>query len=137
MQPFQMYLQLGFEHISDLAGFDHILCIVAVSRNDPITMCNHNKISESIFLPREDHNPVGRRKDRSAYWGSNVDALMERSSVGEWRDAVAKTGSDPASHRPKCRNRFEQGFSLTQMCQKLMNPLILFSIHGAASSKLP
>lgn len=30
MHPFGFYLQLGFEHISDLAGFDHILFLVAL-----------------------------------------------------------------------------------------------------------
>ena len=30
MHPFALYLQLGFEHISDLAGFDHILFLVAL-----------------------------------------------------------------------------------------------------------
>ena len=30
MHPFLLYLQLGFEHISDLAGFDHILFLVAL-----------------------------------------------------------------------------------------------------------
>ena len=30
MHPFSLYLQLGFEHISDLAGFDHILFLVAL-----------------------------------------------------------------------------------------------------------
>lgn len=30
MQNFPLYLQLGFEHISDLAGFDHILFLVAL-----------------------------------------------------------------------------------------------------------
>lgn len=30
MQPFLLYVQLGFEHISDLAGFDHILFLVAL-----------------------------------------------------------------------------------------------------------
>ncbi len=30
MQPFHLYLRLGFEHISDLAGFDHILFLVAL-----------------------------------------------------------------------------------------------------------
>ena len=31
MQPFSIYLQLGFEHISNLAGFDHILFLVALT----------------------------------------------------------------------------------------------------------
>ncbi|MEM7078699.1 MAG: HupE/UreJ family protein [Pseudomonadota bacterium] len=30
MHPFKFYLQMGFEHISDLAGFDHILFLVAL-----------------------------------------------------------------------------------------------------------
>ena len=30
MQNFALYVQLGFEHISDLAGFDHILFLVAL-----------------------------------------------------------------------------------------------------------
>ena len=30
MQAFPLYLQLGFQHISDLAGFDHILFLVAL-----------------------------------------------------------------------------------------------------------
>ncbi len=30
MQPFHFYLQLGFQHISDLAGYDHILFLVAL-----------------------------------------------------------------------------------------------------------
>ncbi|MEM9897931.1 MAG: HupE/UreJ family protein, partial [Pseudomonadota bacterium] len=30
MQSFHLYLRLGFEHISDLAGFDHILFLVAL-----------------------------------------------------------------------------------------------------------
>ncbi len=30
MHPFAFYLQLGFEHISDLAGYDHILFLVAL-----------------------------------------------------------------------------------------------------------
>ncbi len=30
MQSFGLYVQLGFEHISDLAGFDHILFLVAL-----------------------------------------------------------------------------------------------------------
>jgi len=30
MHPFQFYLQLGFEHISNLAGYDHILFLVAL-----------------------------------------------------------------------------------------------------------
>ncbi|MEM8984274.1 MAG: HupE/UreJ family protein [Pseudomonadota bacterium] len=30
MHPFAFYLQLGFEHISNLAGFDHILFLVAL-----------------------------------------------------------------------------------------------------------
>ncbi|MEM9532594.1 MAG: HupE/UreJ family protein [Pseudomonadota bacterium] len=30
MHPFPFYLQLGFEHISDLAGLDHILFLVAL-----------------------------------------------------------------------------------------------------------
>ena len=30
MQPFELYVQLGFQHISDLAGFDHILFLVAL-----------------------------------------------------------------------------------------------------------
>ena len=30
MHPFQFYLQLGFEHISNLAGYDHILFLIAL-----------------------------------------------------------------------------------------------------------
>lgn len=30
MQSFSLYIQLGFEHISDLAGFDHILFLIAL-----------------------------------------------------------------------------------------------------------
>jgi hydrogenase/urease accessory protein HupE len=30
MHPFSFYLQVGFEHISDLAGYDHILFLVAL-----------------------------------------------------------------------------------------------------------
>ncbi|MEM1262954.1 MAG: HupE/UreJ family protein [Pseudomonadota bacterium] len=30
MHPFVFYLQLGFQHISDLAGFDHILFLIAL-----------------------------------------------------------------------------------------------------------
>lgn len=30
MQSFELYLTLGFEHISDLAGFDHILFLIAL-----------------------------------------------------------------------------------------------------------
>lgn len=30
MDPFQIYLKLGFEHISDINGYDHILFIVAL-----------------------------------------------------------------------------------------------------------
>lgn len=30
MQSFDLYIKLGFEHISDLAGFDHILFLVAL-----------------------------------------------------------------------------------------------------------
>lgn len=30
MHPFAIYVQLGFQHISDLAGFDHILFLVAL-----------------------------------------------------------------------------------------------------------
>ena len=30
MHPFHFYLRLGFEHISDLAGYDHILFLVAL-----------------------------------------------------------------------------------------------------------
>ncbi|MEM7000035.1 MAG: HupE/UreJ family protein [Pseudomonadota bacterium] len=30
MHPFTFYLQMGFDHISDLAGFDHILFLVAL-----------------------------------------------------------------------------------------------------------
>lgn len=30
MSQFQTYLQLGFEHISDLKGYDHILFIIAL-----------------------------------------------------------------------------------------------------------
>ncbi len=30
MDPFQLYLKLGFEHISDINGYDHILFIVAL-----------------------------------------------------------------------------------------------------------
>lgn len=30
MQSFDLYLTLGFEHISDLAGFDHILFLIAL-----------------------------------------------------------------------------------------------------------
>ena len=30
MHPFFFYVQLGFEHISDLAGYDHILFLVAL-----------------------------------------------------------------------------------------------------------
>ena len=30
MQPFGLYLQLGFEHISDFAGLDHILFLIAL-----------------------------------------------------------------------------------------------------------
>ncbi|MEM7706144.1 MAG: HupE/UreJ family protein [Pseudomonadota bacterium] len=30
MHPFAFYLQLGFEHISDLSGFDHILFLIAL-----------------------------------------------------------------------------------------------------------
>ncbi|WP_350286289.1 HupE/UreJ family protein [uncultured Croceitalea sp.] len=30
MHPFQFYLKLGFEHIADLAGYDHILFLVAL-----------------------------------------------------------------------------------------------------------
>lgn len=30
MQSFALYVQLGFQHISDLAGFDHILFLVAL-----------------------------------------------------------------------------------------------------------
>lgn len=30
MESFDLYLRLGFEHISDLAGFDHILFLVAL-----------------------------------------------------------------------------------------------------------
>lgn len=30
MHPFFLYVQLGFQHISDLAGFDHILFLVAL-----------------------------------------------------------------------------------------------------------
>jgi len=30
MHPFEFYLKLGFEHIADLAGYDHILFLVAL-----------------------------------------------------------------------------------------------------------
>ena len=30
MHPFPFYLQLGFEHISNLAGYDHILFLIAL-----------------------------------------------------------------------------------------------------------
>lgn len=30
MEPFGLYVRLGFQHISDLAGFDHILFLVAL-----------------------------------------------------------------------------------------------------------
>ena len=30
MHPFQFYLKLGFQHISDLAGYDHILFLIAL-----------------------------------------------------------------------------------------------------------
>ena len=30
MHPFALYLQVGFKHISDLAGFDHILFLIAL-----------------------------------------------------------------------------------------------------------
>lgn len=30
MHPFRFYLQLGFEHISNLAGYDHILFLIAL-----------------------------------------------------------------------------------------------------------
>ncbi|MEN1785357.1 MAG: HupE/UreJ family protein, partial [Bacteroidota bacterium] len=30
MHPFEFYLKLGFEHISNLAGYDHILFLVAL-----------------------------------------------------------------------------------------------------------
>ncbi|MDC3359184.1 HupE/UreJ family protein, partial [Pseudomonadales bacterium] len=30
MQPLLFYVQLGFEHIADLAGYDHILFLVAL-----------------------------------------------------------------------------------------------------------
>ena len=30
MHPFSIYLQLGFDHISNLAGFDHILFLIAL-----------------------------------------------------------------------------------------------------------
>ena len=30
MHPFSLYLQLGFKHISDLTGFDHILFLIAL-----------------------------------------------------------------------------------------------------------
>ena len=30
MHPFKFYLKLGFEHISNLAGYDHILFLIAL-----------------------------------------------------------------------------------------------------------
>ena len=30
MHPFPFYLQLGFDHISDIAGYDHILFLIAL-----------------------------------------------------------------------------------------------------------
>lgn len=30
MHPFEFYLKLGFEHISNLAGYDHILFLVVL-----------------------------------------------------------------------------------------------------------
>ena len=49
MSEFQLYLQLGFEHISDINGYDHILFIVALCVGYLISQWKHLLILVTAF----------------------------------------------------------------------------------------
>ena len=49
MNPLQFYLQLGFEHISDLAGYDHILFLIALCAVYSIERWRHILILVTAF----------------------------------------------------------------------------------------
>jgi len=49
MSPFQAYLQLGFQHISDLAAYDHILSIVALCAIYQVQQWRHILILVTAF----------------------------------------------------------------------------------------
>lgn len=49
MHPFSFYLQLGFEHISDLAGFDHILFLIALCAIYRVEQWKHLLILVTAF----------------------------------------------------------------------------------------
>ena len=49
MSPFQAYLQLGFQHISDLTAYDHILFIVALCAIYQVQQWRHILILVTAF----------------------------------------------------------------------------------------
>lgn len=49
MHPFPFYLQLGFEHISNLAGYDHILFLVALCAVYRMEQWRHILVLVSAF----------------------------------------------------------------------------------------
>ena len=70
MHPFEFYLKLGFEHISNLAGYDHILFLIvlcavyriqqwknililvtAFTIGHSVTLANSLFLQQSLLLP--------------------------------------------------------------------------------------
>ena len=49
MTEFELYLRLGFEHISDLKGYDHILFVIALAAVYPLREWKHLLILVTAF----------------------------------------------------------------------------------------
>ena len=49
MSTFLLYLRLGFEHISDLSGYDHILFVIALAAVYPLREWKHLLILVTAF----------------------------------------------------------------------------------------
>lgn len=49
MSEFSLYIRLGFEHISDLAGYDHILFVIALAAVYPLREWKHLLVLITAF----------------------------------------------------------------------------------------
>lgn len=49
MDAFSLYLRLGFEHISDLSGYDHILFVIALAAVYPLREWKHLLVLVTAF----------------------------------------------------------------------------------------
>ena len=49
MSPFELYLRLGFEHISDLGAYDHILFVIALAAVYAINQWKHMLVLVTAF----------------------------------------------------------------------------------------